>query len=196
MQALMKAVPERAGLLIVGDIDQLPSVGPSQVLADSMTSTMEASSTTRRSQSSGLSSPRLNPPPLAIELQAALNPAGDRLHEVEVTVRSGRVEVRDRALIDAMGIQLRGDGVRGLEPNAADIACQAIRVLGHDLDGIGTIGLENPNRSRRGDVRAALRAMLIANAYLEAEIGRLTEAVSSGFARGRMRKATQRVNKI
>ena len=47
-----------------------------------------------------------------------------------------------------------------------------------------------------GDVRAALRATLIANAYLEAEIERLTEAVSMGFARGRMRKATQRVNKI
>ena len=34
MQALMKAIPERAALLIVGDIDQLPSVGPGQVLAD------------------------------------------------------------------------------------------------------------------------------------------------------------------
>ena len=42
-----------------------------------------------------------------------------------------------------------------------------------------------------GDVRAALRATLIANT----EIERLTEAVSTGFARGRMRK-TQRVNKI
>jgi exodeoxyribonuclease V alpha subunit len=30
----MKAVPDRAALLIVGDIDQLPSVGPGQVLAD------------------------------------------------------------------------------------------------------------------------------------------------------------------
>jgi hypothetical protein len=47
-----------------------------------------------------------------------------------------------------------------------------------------------------GDVRAALRATLIANTYLEAEIERLTEAVSTGFARGRMRKATPRVNKI
>ena len=28
MQALMKAIPDRAALLIVGDIDQLPSVGP------------------------------------------------------------------------------------------------------------------------------------------------------------------------
>jgi hypothetical protein len=34
-----------------------------------------------------------------------------------------------------------------------------------------------------GDVRAALRATLIANAYLEAEIERLTEAISTGFAR-------------
>jgi len=34
MQALLKAVPETAALLIVGDIDQLPSVGPGQVLAD------------------------------------------------------------------------------------------------------------------------------------------------------------------
>ena len=34
MQALLKAVPEHAALLVVGDIDQLPSVGPGQVLAD------------------------------------------------------------------------------------------------------------------------------------------------------------------
>jgi ATP-dependent exoDNAse (exonuclease V) alpha subunit len=34
----MKAVPDRAALLIVGDIDQLPSVGPGQVLADIISS--------------------------------------------------------------------------------------------------------------------------------------------------------------
>ena len=34
MQALMKAVPDKAAVLIVDDIDQLPSVGPGQVLAD------------------------------------------------------------------------------------------------------------------------------------------------------------------
>jgi exodeoxyribonuclease V alpha subunit len=34
MQALMKALPDRVALLLVGDIDQLPSVGPGQVLAD------------------------------------------------------------------------------------------------------------------------------------------------------------------
>jgi hypothetical protein len=43
-----------------------------------------------------------------------------------------------------------------------------------------------------GDVRAALRATLIANAFLAAEIERLTEAVSSGFARGRIRRPAQR----
>jgi exodeoxyribonuclease V alpha subunit len=34
MNALLKAVPTHAALLIVGDVDQLPSVGPGQVLAD------------------------------------------------------------------------------------------------------------------------------------------------------------------
>jgi exodeoxyribonuclease V alpha subunit len=38
MHALMKAVPDKAALLIVGDIDQLPSVGPGQVLADIISS--------------------------------------------------------------------------------------------------------------------------------------------------------------
>ena len=38
MQALMKAVPDKAAILIVGDIDQLPSVGPGQVLADIISS--------------------------------------------------------------------------------------------------------------------------------------------------------------
>ena len=38
MQALLKAVPNHAALLIVGDIDQLPSVGPGQVLADIISS--------------------------------------------------------------------------------------------------------------------------------------------------------------
>ena len=34
MFAVMKAVPPKAGLLLVGDVDQLPSVGPGQVLGD------------------------------------------------------------------------------------------------------------------------------------------------------------------
>ena len=38
MHALLKAVPDKAALLIVGDVDQLPSVGPGQVLADIISS--------------------------------------------------------------------------------------------------------------------------------------------------------------
>jgi exodeoxyribonuclease V alpha subunit len=34
MAALLRALPDEAGLLILGDVDQLPSIGPGQVLAD------------------------------------------------------------------------------------------------------------------------------------------------------------------
>ena len=34
MAAVLKALPQQAALLVVGDVDQLPSVGPGQVLAD------------------------------------------------------------------------------------------------------------------------------------------------------------------
>ena len=40
-----------------------------------------------------------------------------------------------------------------------------------------------------GDAIAALRITLIANAFLEAEVDRLSAAVSSGFERGKVRKA-------
>ena len=56
-----------------------------------------------------------------------------------------------RGLLDA---ELHRNGVRGLEADAADIACQAIWVLGHDLDGIGTVGLEDPHRPRRANAVA------------------------------------------
>ena len=38
MQALLKAVPDGSAVLIVGDTDQLPSVGPGQILADVISS--------------------------------------------------------------------------------------------------------------------------------------------------------------
>ena len=34
MRAVFRALPTPAALLLVGDVDQLPSVGPGQVLAD------------------------------------------------------------------------------------------------------------------------------------------------------------------
>src|SRR5258705_12143295 len=39
-----------------------------------------------------------------------------------------------------------------------------------------------------GDAIAALRITLIANAFLEAEVDRLSAAVSSGFARGKVER--------
>jgi exodeoxyribonuclease V alpha subunit len=38
MASLVRAIPPRAALLLVGDVDQLPSVGPGQVLGDVLTS--------------------------------------------------------------------------------------------------------------------------------------------------------------
>jgi exodeoxyribonuclease V alpha subunit len=38
MASVLKAVPRRAALILVGDVDQLPSVGPGQVLADILAS--------------------------------------------------------------------------------------------------------------------------------------------------------------
>ena len=120
MQALLKALPDKTALLIVGDIDQLPSVGPGQVLADIISSgavpVVRLTEVFRQAARTGSS-----PPPIAsttvariielaktrtkrfgldpirdipvlcpmnrggvgarslnIELQAALNPAGDR----------------------------------------------------------------------------------------------------------------------
>src|SRR4029077_10859562 len=56
-----------------------------------------------------------------------------------------------RGLIDA---ELHRDRVGGFKPDAADVAPQPIRVLGHDLDGVGAIGLENPHRPRRANAVA------------------------------------------
>jgi hypothetical protein len=39
-----------------------------------------------------------------------------------------------------------------------------------------------------GDARAALRATLVANAFLQSEVDRLAAIVSTGFARGRVRR--------
>jgi hypothetical protein len=39
-----------------------------------------------------------------------------------------------------------------------------------------------------GDARAALRATLIANAFLQSEVERLIATVSTGFARGQVRR--------
>ena len=47
--------------------------------------------------------------------------------------------------------ELHGDRVGCLEPDAADVASEPVRVLGHDLDGVRTVGLEDAHRPRRAD---------------------------------------------
>jgi len=72
-----------------------------------------------------------------------------------------------------------------------------MKALGHSSESEGAVPLEaevdEAIATCGGDVRAALRATLVANAYLEAELERLTEAISTGFARGRVRKPPQRI---
>ena len=57
MNAITKAVPKRSGLLLVGDVDQLPSVGPGRVLADVIESGRGHSCTTDRGVPAGRRQP-------------------------------------------------------------------------------------------------------------------------------------------
>ena len=53
-----------------------------------------------------------------------------------------------RGLLDP---KLFGDGIGGLEADAADVARQAVRVLGHHLDGVVAVGLVDPHRPSGAD---------------------------------------------
>jgi exodeoxyribonuclease V alpha subunit len=53
MNALTRAIPAHAGLLLVGDVDQLPSVGPGQVLADVIASERSAGRASHRGVPAG-----------------------------------------------------------------------------------------------------------------------------------------------
>jgi hypothetical protein len=61
----------------------------------------------------------------------------------------GTDSVTGRTHQERCSAELHDDGVGGLEADAPDVAGQPIGVLAHNLDSIGTIGLENPYRSRR-----------------------------------------------
>ena len=73
------------------------------------------------------------------------------VHGFGQRVGNPRANTDHRRLLDA---ELHRDRVGGLEADAADIARQPVRVLGHDLDGVGAIGLEDPHRPRRADTVA------------------------------------------
>ena len=53
MHSLLKAVPQRAGLVLVGDVDQLPSVGPGMLLQDLIDCGIGTGSASDRSVSTG-----------------------------------------------------------------------------------------------------------------------------------------------
>jgi hypothetical protein len=57
-----------------------------------------------------------------------------------------------------------------------------VQKIGNRDEGLPEAEVEEAITTCGGDVRAALRATLIANVYLEAEIKRLTEAISTGLA--------------
>src|SRR5262245_42428687 len=133
----------------------------------SMTSTMEVSSTTNRSQSSGLTSLRLKPPPLgstsssrwmvlaskpvASVMRLAARPVGPLIHGLGQRIGYPGADAHQGGLLDA---ELHRHGIGRLETDAADIARQAIRVLGHDLDGVRAVGLADAHRPRRADAVA------------------------------------------
>ena len=73
------------------------------------------------------------------------------VHRLGQRIRNPRANPDHRSFFDA---ELHGDRVGGLEADAADVASQPIRVLRHDLDGVGAIGLEDPHRPCRADTVA------------------------------------------
>ena len=73
------------------------------------------------------------------------------IHGLGQRIGNSRADPHHGGFLDA---KLHRDRVGGLKSNASDVARQPIRVLGHDLDGVGTIGLEDPHRPRRADAMA------------------------------------------
>ena len=73
------------------------------------------------------------------------------VHRFGQRIRDAGTNPDHRRLLDAEPV---GDRVSGLEADAADVAREPIGVLGHDLDGVGAIGLVNPNGTRGADAVA------------------------------------------
>ena len=53
-----------------------------------------------------------------------------------------------------------------------------------DTDGLEA-AVDQAIAARGGDMRSAIRALIVANEYLETEVGELMKAVSHAFVRGR-----------
>src|SRR6516225_9001350 len=70
------------------------------------------------------------------------------VHGLSERVGNSGSHAHHSGLLDA---EFHGDGVRRLETNAADVAREPVRIFGHDLDRVGTVGLEDAHRARRTD---------------------------------------------
>src|SRR5262245_18598000 len=73
------------------------------------------------------------------------------MHGLGERVRDARAHPDHGRLLDA---KFGRNGVSGLEADAADVTRQPIWVLGHHLDGIRAVGLEDADRPRRADAMA------------------------------------------
>ena len=73
------------------------------------------------------------------------------VHRFGQRIRDAGANPDHRRLLDA---EPAGNCVSGLEADAADVAGEPIGVLGHDLNGIGAVGLVDPNGARRADAVA------------------------------------------
>ena len=73
------------------------------------------------------------------------------IHGLGQRIGNPRADPHHGGLLDA---ELHRDGVGGLEADTADVTREPIRVLGHDLDGVGAIGLEDAHCPRRADTVA------------------------------------------
>ena len=66
---------------------------------------------------------------------------------------------------------------------------------GFGVQGISAVSIESDVQQAleicKGDAVAALRMVLIANAFYEEEMRRLKQEASAGFARGKIRKPAQ-----
>ena len=100
---------------------------------------------------------------------------GDPRQAVDLLIKSNR---------DLM-TELRG--LRGAEPLSAEEPGAAADALdaGSDIDAAADMAIAACD----GDMRAALKATLVVNAYLEREIDHIIDLVSPGFAGGKIRPA-------
>jgi hypothetical protein len=73
------------------------------------------------------------------------------VHRFGQGIRDAGPDTDHGGFLDA---ELHGDGVGGLEADAADVARRAIWVFRHHLDGVGAIGLEYSHGPRRADAVA------------------------------------------